>query len=141
MDLEESLRCLQWHMWFRWREESQKSNSMELSATELDYLYVVITAKEPLRLGEVAEQMRVSRASASVMVQKLRQKGYLNKSPDTVDGRSVFITPTAKCSALEAEERSIYAETAERISLALTAAELADLDRLLKKARGNLECS
>ncbi len=114
---------------------------MELSATELDYLYVVTVARQPLRLGEVAEQMRVSRASASVMVQKLQQRGYLNKTPDTADGRSVFITPTAKCSALEAEERSIYAETARRISLALTAAELADLDRLLKKARGSLECS
>jgi DNA-binding MarR family transcriptional regulator len=128
-------------MWFQWREESQESNSMELSATELDYLYVVIAAKQPLRLGAIAEQMRVSRASASIMVQKLQQRGYLKKTPDPSDARSVCVTPTDKCRALEVEEKSIYTETARRISDALTATELEELDRLLKKARSNLECS
>lgn len=141
MDLEESLRCLQWHMWFRWREEARRSGSMDLTGTELDYLYLVIAANEPVRLGDLADQMRVSRASASVMVRKLHQKGYLNKIADAADGRSVFVTPTAMCGALVAEEKSIYTETAERISRALTAEELADLDRLLIKARGSLECS
>lgn len=141
MDLEESLRCLQWHMWFRWREESQKSGSMDLTATELDYLYLVIAAEKPLRLADLADQMRVSRASASVMVRKLHLRGYLDKLSDTGDGRSVLLAPTARCSALVAEEKSIYAETAERISRALTPDELEDLDRLLKKARGTLECS
>ena len=31
---------------------------MDLTATELDYLYVVIAADKPLRLADLADQMR-----------------------------------------------------------------------------------
>ncbi|QLF71213.1 MarR family transcriptional regulator [Peteryoungia desertarenae] len=137
--MEDSLRRLQWHMWFRWREESRSSGSMDLTAAELDYLYLIIAAETPLRLADLAKQMRVSPASASVMVRKLQRAGYLDKLPDSTDGRSILIAPTARCGALEAEEQSIYAETATRMASALTADELLDLDRLLQKACSSLE--
>ncbi|WP_210271776.1 MarR family transcriptional regulator [Peteryoungia desertarenae] len=112
---------------------------MDLTAAELDYLYLIIAAETPLRLADLAKQMRVSPASASVMVRKLQRAGYLDKLPDSTDGRSILIAPTARCGALEAEEQSIYAETATRMASALTADELLDLDRLLQKACSSLE--
>lgn len=138
MDLQESLRCLQWHMWFRWREESRRSGSMDLTPNELDYLYALLGAGRPIRLGELAKRMQVTPASASTMARKLEGRGYINRRPSGEDARSVLLEPTRKCQALEQEERSIYADTAARIAARLDPQELAELSRLLAKARGNL---
>ncbi|NBN62471.1 MarR family transcriptional regulator [Microvirga tunisiensis] len=138
MDLVESLRCLQWHMWFRWREESRRTGSMELTPNELDYLYALLGAGRPIRLGELAGRMQVTAASASSMVRKLEARGYISRSSGDADGRSVLLAPTPKCQALEEEERSIYADTAARLAAMLEPEELAELDRLLAKARVNL---
>ncbi|MCY1708981.1 MarR family winged helix-turn-helix transcriptional regulator [Pannonibacter sp. SL95] len=138
MDLEESLRCLQWHMWFRWREESRRSGSMDLTPNELDYLYALLGAGRPIRLGELAARMQVTPASASAMVRKLEARGYISRSASGEDARSVLLAPTPKCQALEAEEQTIYADTASRLAAMLEPQELAELSRLLAKARGNL---
>lgn len=114
MTLTDSLKRLQWHMWHHWRQYAQHSGSMELSNSELDYLYALISAEHGLRLTELAERMNVSKASASAsaMASKLEARGYLQRQPCAEDGRAMRLLATAKSNALKQEERDTTAQTA-----------------------------
>lgn len=132
--LQESLRLVQWHMWHLWRLESQKSGSMELTSTEYDYLDVVARHPEGLRLTDLAERMKVSKASASAMASKLEARGYVERVPDPEDKRASLIRPTPKTGALESEENAIHARTAASLAAALSDDELARFEELFAKA-------
>ena len=138
MPITESLKRLQWHMWHHWRQYAQRSGSMELSNSELDYLYALMSAKNGLRLTELAERMSVSKASASAMASKLEARGYLQRLPCTDDGRAMRLLATGKSTALEQEERDVYLQTAASLAQHLNAEEMQQLTHLLNKACQNL---
>lgn len=133
MLITESLKRLQWYMWGLWRESARHSGSMDLSNSELDYLYAVM-ASDGLRLTELADRMNVSKASASNMVNKLESRGYLEKKPCSDDGRASLLFLTEKSSAIQQEEHSLYSITATTLAATLTAAEMQQLSQLLAKA-------
>lgn len=139
MELTESLKWLQWHMWDLWRESARRSGSMDLTNSEFDYLYALISRREGMRLTELAACMKVSKASASAMVSKLERRGYIRRVPCPNDGRAVRLQATKKAAALEKEELDIYAAMARTLSAELDDAELAQLSRLLAKACVNLK--
>jgi DNA-binding MarR family transcriptional regulator len=139
MTLTDSLKRLQWHMWHHWRQYAQHSGSMELSNSELDYLYALISAEHGLRLTELAERMNVSKASASAMASKLEARGYLQRLPCTEDGRAMRLLATAKSNALEQEERDVYVHTAASLAEHLSPEEMQQLSQLLAKACQSLE--
>lgn len=139
MTLTDSLKRLQWHMWHHWRQYAQHSGSMELSNSELDYLYALISAEHGLRLTELAERMNVSKASASAMASKLEARGYLQRLPCAEDGRAMRLLATAKSNALEQEERDVYVHTAASLAEHLSAEEMQQLSHLLAKACQSLE--
>lgn len=139
MTLTDSLKRLQWHMWHHWRQYAQHSGSMELSNSELDYLYALISAEHGLRLTELAERMNVSKASASAMASKLEARGYLQRLPCAEDGRAMRLLATAKSNALEQEERDVYVHTAASLAEHLSAEEMQQLSQLLAKACQSLE--
>ncbi|BBQ28390.1 TPA: MarR family transcriptional regulator [Enterobacter cloacae] len=139
MTLTDSLKRLQWHMWHHWRQYAQHSGSMELSNSELDYLYALISAEHGLRLTELAERMNVSKASASAMASKLEARGYLQRLPCTEDGRAMRLLATAKSNALEQEERDVYVHTAASLAEHLSPEEMQQLSHLLAKACQSLE--
>lgn len=139
MTLTDSLKRLQWHMWYHWRQYAQHSGSMELSNSELDYLYALISAEHGLRLTELAERMNVSKASASAMASKLEARGYLQRQPCAEDGRAMRLLATAKSSALEQEERDVYVNTAASLAEHLSPEEMQQLSHLLAKACQSLE--
>ena len=139
MTLTDSLKRLQWHMWHHWRQYAQHSGSMELSNSELDYLYALISAEHGLRLTELAERMNVSKASASAMASKLEARGYLQRLPCTEDGRAMRLLATAKSSALEQEERDVYVHTVASLAEHLSPEEMQQLSHLLAKACQSLE--
>ncbi|PTS86782.1 MarR family transcriptional regulator [Pseudomonas sp. HMWF032] len=130
----DSLKRLQWHMWHHWRHYAQHSGSMELSNSELDYLYALMSAENGLRLTELAERMNVSKASASAMASKLEARGYLQRLPCSEDGRAMRLLATAKSNALEQEERDVYLQTAASLEQNLSREEMQQLSHLLAKA-------
>jgi DNA-binding MarR family transcriptional regulator len=132
--LQDSLRRLQWHLWHLWRLEAQKSGSMELTSVEHDYLDVVARHPEGLRLTDLAERMRVSKASASAMAAKLEARGYLEKGPALEDRRSSLLRATPKTIALETEENAIHARAAAGLVAALGDDERAAFEELFCKA-------
>ncbi|WAC43424.1 MarR family transcriptional regulator [Pseudomonas sp. SL4(2022)] len=134
MPITDSLKRLQWHMWHHWRHYAQHSGSMELSNSELDYLYALMSAENGLRLTELAERMNVSKASASAMASKLEARGYLQRLPCSEDGRAMRLLATAKSNALEQEERDVYLQTAASLEQNLSREEMQQLSHLLAKA-------
>ena len=134
MPITDSLKRLQWHMWHHWRQYAQHSGSMELSNSELDYLYALMSAENGLRLTELAERMSVSKASASAMASKLEARGYLQRLPCGEDGRAMRLLATAKSNALEQEERDVYVQTAASLEQNLSPEEMQQLSQLLAKA-------
>jgi DNA-binding MarR family transcriptional regulator len=139
MPITDSLKRLEWHMWHHWRQYSQHSASMELSNSELDYLYALMPAENGLRLTELAQRMSVSKASASAMASKLEARGYLQRLPCSEDGRAMRLLVTAKSSALEQEERNVYVKTAASLEQNLSSEEMQQLSLLLAKACQTLE--
>jgi DNA-binding MarR family transcriptional regulator len=139
MPITESLKRLQWHMWHHWRQYAQHSGSMELSNSELDYLYALMSADNGLRLTELAERMNVSKASASAMASKLEARGYLQRLPCKDDGRAMRLQATPKSTALEQEERDVYVQTAASLAQNLSPEEMRQLSQLLAKACQALE--
>lgn len=139
MPITESLKRLQWHMWHHWRQYAQHSGSMELSNSELDYLYALMSADHGLCLTELAVRMNVSKASASAMASKLEARGYLQRLPCSDDGRAMRLLATAKSTALEQEERDVYVQTAASLEQNLSTEELQQLTQLLAKACQTLE--
>jgi MarR family transcriptional regulator, temperature-dependent positive regulator of motility len=132
--LQASIRRLQWHLWHLWREASQRSGSMELTSTEYDYLDVVARHPEGLRLTDLAERMKVSKASASAMAAKLVTRGYLERSPTAEDRRASLLRPTPRTIALETEEHAIHAQAAASLSSALSGEDMARFEELFAKA-------
>lgn len=139
MPITDSLKRLQWHMWHHWRQYAQHSGSMELSNSELDYLYALMSAENGLRLTELAERMNVSKASASAMASKLEARGYLQRLPCNEDGRAMRLLATTKSNALEQEERDVYVQTATSLEQNLSPEEMQQLSLLLAKACQTLE--
>lgn len=137
--LQDSLRRLQWHMWHLWRLEAQKSGSMELTSVEHDYLDVVARHPEGLRLTDLAERMKVSKASASAMAAKLEARGYLERGPALEDRRASLLRATPKTKALESEENAIHARAAASLAAALSDEERAQFEVLLSKACRGLD--
>jgi DNA-binding MarR family transcriptional regulator len=139
MPITDSLKRLEWHMWHHWRKNAKHSGSMELSSSEFDYLYALMSATHGLRLTELAERMGVSKASASAMVSKLQARGYLQRLPCSEDGRATRLLATAKTTALEQEEQNVYTQTAASLAANLSAEELQQLSHLLAKACNTLD--
>lgn len=128
------LKKLQWHIWLRWRETLQKTSSMDLTNSELDYLYALMEQPEGMRLTELAEQVQVSKASASAMMKKLVARGYVRRFTCQQDGRALLLNLTGKGRAIEKEEMDIYADTVQVMMAALSATEQLQLQQLLAKA-------
>lgn len=133
------LKKLQWHLWFCWREVSRQSGSMELTNSEFDYLYALLEPPQGMRLTELAECMKVSKASASAMVSKLEKRGYIQRISCPEDGRATLLQATEKGAALEKEEMDIYAQTTQQMAASLTPEEQQQFEHLLHKACGSLK--
>ncbi|NEY28386.1 MarR family transcriptional regulator [Escherichia coli] len=133
------LKKLQWHLWFCWREVSRQSGSMELTNSEFDYLYALLEHPQGIRLTELAECMKVSKASASAMVSKLEKRGYIQRISCPEDGRATLLQATEKGAALEKEEMDIYAQTTQQMATSLTPEEQQQFEHLLHKACGSLK--
>ena len=76
-----------------WREQEAPEWMNQLSFSEYDYLVTVMSLGAP-RLSDIAESMRVTKASASTMVKKLEKRGLLKKTPSIKDRRVSLIELT-----------------------------------------------
>ncbi len=117
-----------------WRTQSKEDPIGQLSFNEYDYLKVIEAAKEPIRLTDLAEEMQVTKPSATTMVQRLERKGLVERLPSPEDARSKLVVLTAKAETGLEEESKIYQVMANTLESQLSEQEIEQLNLLLNKA-------
>jgi DNA-binding MarR family transcriptional regulator len=66
----------------------------DLSLREYDVLYTLSKCAEPVRLGELHRHVLLSQPALSRMVDRLVDRGFIQRSPDPADGRGVRLSLT-----------------------------------------------
>lgn len=77
--------------------------------TALHYL-----ATEGLTITELAENLRLTKQAASLIVIYLEERGYLTREPHPQDGRSKIVTLTTRGQACVQATESLLAELSEQ---------------------------
>jgi DNA-binding MarR family transcriptional regulator len=67
----------------------------DLSMREYDVLYTLSKFREPVRLGELHRRVLLSQPALSRMVDRLVERGLIERCPDPADGRGVRLSLTA----------------------------------------------
>jgi DNA-binding MarR family transcriptional regulator len=94
-----------------------------LSMREYDVLYTLSKCREPLRIGELHRHVLLSQPALSRMVERLVERGFVERCPDLSDGRGVRLSLTA--AGLD-KQRQIGRRHARSVASALTAELTAD---------------
>lgn len=95
---------------FRNRHESIARGVTVMQAYSLD----AISTRGPLSMGELADELRVSRSAMTRVVDELEQKGLATRRPVPSDRRRWRIAPTARGKALwgRLSEESLHMDEA-----------------------------
>ncbi|WP_299688893.1 MarR family transcriptional regulator [uncultured Vibrio sp.] len=117
-----------------WRTQINEDPICQLSFNEYDYLKVIQTSPEPIRLTDLATEMQVTKPSATTMVQRLERKGLVERKPFLEDARSKLVVLTHKAEVGLEEESKIYQVMAQILESRLSEQESKQLNQLLDKA-------
>ena len=79
-----------------WRTQVNKDPMCQLSFNEYDYLKVIQSSPEPIRLTDLAIEMQVTKPSVTTMVQRLERKGLVERKASLEDARSKLVVLTSK---------------------------------------------
>ena len=111
----------------------------DVSMREYDVLYTLSKGREPLRLCDLNRHVLLSQPALSRLVDRLAERGFIQRQPDPADGRGVRLALTE---AGWAVQRQIGRQHARGVARAMTAgldpAELKQLETIcLKLAHQN----
>ena len=118
-------------------EESRLAN---LSSTQIHYLDMIRHMGDP-PVGELAERMGVRRPTATMAVNDLTKAGYLQKSRNPGDRRSVLVSLTRQGQAVAELHDEIHAGYANLLVSVLGERDAARLERLLRRALRAIDAS
>jgi DNA-binding MarR family transcriptional regulator len=90
----------------------------EVSMREYDVLYALSKCGEPQRPGELNRHVLLSQPALSRLVDRLAERGLVERQPDPADGRGVRLSLTAAGRALQ---RRIGRQHARGVARAMTA--------------------
>ncbi len=106
----------------------------DISMREYDVLYTLSKCREPLRIGELNRHVLLSQPALSRLVDRLAERGMLERQSDPSDGRGVRLSLTGAGRALQ---RQIGRRHARSVVRALTAGldpgELRQLETICRK--------
>lgn len=134
MSLENCLTELERFCAKAWRVHVKEDPFAVLSFNEYDYLRVIQECKDGIRITDLAEQMKVTKPSASNMVARLEKKGLVTRISCREDARAKRVTLTDKVIQDMSIEQIVYKEIADVMNAKLSADEASELVRLLKKS-------
>ncbi|CAK1697915.1 MULTISPECIES: MarR family winged helix-turn-helix transcriptional regulator [Vibrio] len=117
-----------------WRTQVNEDPICQLSFNEYDYLKVIQSSPEPIRLTDLAIEMQVTKPSATTMVQRLERKGLVERKASLEDARSKLVVLTSKAEVGLEEESKIYQVMAQILESRLSEQESQQLNLLLNKA-------
>jgi DNA-binding MarR family transcriptional regulator len=119
----------------------QRLRGHGISYTELDVLATLRRSGAPYRLSPTALRRSVLLTSGAMTacLNRLEQRGLIRRSPDAADRRSLLATLTAEGVRLIDDAITAHFAEADRMILGLAPVERAELARLLRKVRLQLE--
>ena len=107
---------------------------VDLSMREYDVLYTLSKCPGPVRLSELNRHVLLSQPALSRMVDRLTERGLVERQSDPVDGRGVRLSLTAAGRALQRQVGRSHARSVARAMLAgLTPGELKELEAICLK--------
>lgn len=106
----------------------------EVSIKEYDVLYTLSKSDQPIRLGELNRCVLLSQPALSRMVDRLVERGLVQRQADSSDGRSVLLSLTDEGRAQQHRTGRPHAlGVARRMTAALDNDELIELRDVCRK--------
>ncbi|MGD9212929.1 MAG: MarR family transcriptional regulator [Desulfobacteraceae bacterium] len=113
-------------------QEFQQFDYQDLSAASIHYIDVISTMHNPTFV-ELANKLGLSKPSVTIMINKLIEKGYLQKTRSHEDGRVFYITLTEQGRSIANALNDAHHKVVEHISTRLSGREIETLIALLTK--------
>ena len=106
----------------------------DVSMREYDVLYTLSKCPEPLRLSELNRHVLLSQPALSRMVDRLVDRGLVQRRTDPADGRGVRLSLTGAGRALQRQIGRPHARSVARAMTAtLSSGELRELETICRK--------
>ncbi len=106
----------------------------DVSMREYDVLYTLSKRPGPLRLGDLNRHVLLSQPALSRLVDRLAERGLVERCADPADGRGVRLSLTDAGRAMQRRIGRQHARgVARAMTAGLTAAELAQLETICRK--------
>jgi DNA-binding MarR family transcriptional regulator len=106
----------------------------DVSMREYDVLYTLSKCREPVRMSELNRHVLLSQPALSRLVDRLTERGLIERCSDPADGRGVRLSLTAAGQARQRQIGRRHARSVARAMTAgLTAAELGQLAAICLK--------
>ena len=107
---------------------------VDLSMREYDVLYTLSKCPQPVRLTELNRHVLLSQPALSRMVDRLAERGLVERQSDPADGRGVHLSLTCAGRALQRQVgRSRARSVARAMTAGLTPGELKELEAICVK--------
>ena len=134
MHLEESLMDLERFCSKAWRQHGDDDPMCQLSFNEFDYLKVIEQYPEGVRITDLAQELYVTKPSASTMVSRLAKKNLVRTIACREDARAKRVVLTDWVIKNMSFERVVYQQIASDLNAQLSEQEAMKLVELLNKA-------
>ena len=108
----------------------------ELSMRQVYYLETILRMESPT-FGDVAQKLGLTKPSVTAIVDKLIQKGYVQKVQSEKDRRAYHIVPTSKAAEFAQLHENTHRLMAQVLTQNLNEAEIQQMAVLLKKVLQN----
>ncbi len=109
----------------------------DLSMREYDVLYTLSKSAEPVRIGELSRHVLLSQPALSRMVDRLAERGLVERSADPADGRCVRLSLTGAGRACQRQIGRRHARSVARaVTARASAGELRQLEAICRKLAG-----
>lgn len=110
----------------------RQADYQDLSAASIHYINVISTIHNPT-FAELANQLGLSKPSVTLMINKLHEKGYVQKTQSHEDGRVYYISLTEKGKTIATAYNDAQHKVVEHIATRLNHEEIDTLIALLTK--------
>lgn len=117
-----------------WRQHGNDDPMCQLSFNEFDYLKVIEQYPEGVRITDLAQELYVTKPSASTMVSRLAKKNLVRTIACREDARAKRVVLTDWVIKNMSFERVVYQQIASDLNAQLSEEEAMKLVELLNKA-------
>ena len=114
-------------------QAKQRTDLQYLTAKQLNCIELIHAMKNPT-LSELAEKLKITKASTSVMLDRLEEHGYIKKVKSDNDRRSAHVHLTVKGDKAAHLHSDVHKQFAIQLTKGLTESEKDILIVLLNKA-------